>query len=228
MNALSRVLPISMVIHALVIGLIAMSPARTVKDCVITIDFSANDPCACAEPSRKSPPVVEKQMYPPIKTAENPVVDKTPAPSPVMSEAQAPVAEQAQNTDRVINRVPSNVPAGIAPAQALAPPPMVASVASEKTREAVYIKESFSYIRDSVQKMASYPRMARKMGWEGKVLISFIVGADGTVRDIKIVQSSGRELLDQSTVEAVKKASPFPKPPVEAKLVVPVVYRLES
>ncbi|MFO0752872.1 MAG: energy transducer TonB [Thermodesulfovibrionales bacterium] len=40
------------------------------------------------------------------------------------------------------------------------------------------------------------------------------------------MQSSGREILDQGAVEAVRKASPFPRPPVAAEVVLPVVYRL--
>ena len=68
--------------------------------------------------------------------------------------------------------------------------------------------------------------MARKRGLEGKVVVSFIVCADGETQDITITESSGFELLDRSAVEAVRKASPFPKPPVKAALIIPVVYKL--
>ena len=94
------------------------------------------------------------------------------------------------------------------------------------TAEDGYVKVNFSYIRDIIQKNISYPRMARKMGLEGKVVVSFIVCADGEAQDITITESSGFEILDRSAVEVVRKASPFPKPPVKAALMIPVVYKL--
>ena len=64
------------------------------------------------------------------------------------------------------------------------------------------------------------------MGWQGKVKISFFISSDGHAKSIKIVESSGIGVLDKNAVEAVKSASPFPKPPVEAKLIIPVFYQL--
>lgn len=89
-----------------------------------------------------------------------------------------------------------------------------------------YLKQNFSYIRDMIQKKITYPRFARQMGWIGRVLVSFIICADGSVKDIKIAESSGIELLDKNAVEAVKKALPLPRPPVEAQVIIPIKYSL--
>lgn len=89
-----------------------------------------------------------------------------------------------------------------------------------------YLKEHFAYIRDIITKNLSYPYMARKMGWEGRVTVSFVVSEDGSASDIKIIESSGFDLLDKNAVDTVRKVSPFPRPPVRAEVVVPVVYRL--
>lgn len=94
------------------------------------------------------------------------------------------------------------------------------------TPEDRYVKVNFTYIRDIIQKHIAYPHVARKRGLEGKVVVSFIVCADGEAQDITITESSGFEILDKSAVEAVRKASPFPKPPVKAALIIPVVYKL--
>lgn len=85
----------------------------------------------------------------------------------------------------------------------------------------------FAYIRDAIQRGIAYPPMARKMGWEGKVVIAFLVLSDGSVRDVRVVQGSGYPALDRGAVDAVRKAAPFPKPPAEAEIITPVVYRLE-
>lgn len=90
----------------------------------------------------------------------------------------------------------------------------------------LYLKEHFAYIRDTIMKNLSYPAAARKMGWEGKVVVSFIVCEDGFVKDIKVMESSGFPVLDNNAIEIIRKASPFPKPPGRAELVVPIVYKL--
>jgi len=89
-----------------------------------------------------------------------------------------------------------------------------------------YLKEHFNYIKESVQGKISYPRIARKMGWQGRVLISFVICKDGSVKDIQIVESSGFNALDKNAVEVIQKGAPFPRPPVSAELIIPVIYKL--
>jgi protein TonB len=90
----------------------------------------------------------------------------------------------------------------------------------------LYVKANFHYIKDNIQKGISYPRIARKMGWEGRVIVSFVVDKDGRIQDVHIVESSGFTALDKNAIATIKKAAPFPCPTVRAELVVPVVYRL--
>lgn len=90
-----------------------------------------------------------------------------------------------------------------------------------------YLNEHFAYIRDRVLRNVSYPDAARRMGWRGKVVLSFIITADGSVRALKIIQSSGYKMLDNDAVESVQGAVPFPQPPVEAKIVIPITYHLK-
>ena len=92
-------------------------------------------------------------------------------------------------------------------------------------RKRRYLKENFAYIRDLIQREVTYPKLARQMGWEGKVTVSFIVKSDGHAKEIKIKNSSGIEILDRSSIEAVEKASPFPRPPVEAQIIIPISYK---
>ncbi|MEN8189128.1 MAG: energy transducer TonB [Thermodesulfobacteriota bacterium] len=89
-----------------------------------------------------------------------------------------------------------------------------------------YIKEHFFYIRDSVHNKIVYPLIARKKGWQGRVLISFTIYRDGSVKDISIIKSSGFRILDKNAVEVIKKVAPFPRPPMVAELTIPVIYKL--
>jgi protein TonB len=55
-----------------------------------------------------------------------------------------------------------------------------------------------------VQPKPPYPRMARKRGWQGLVVLRVQVDEGGVPCDIRIHQSSGFELLDEAAREAVK------------------------
>ncbi|KHE93060.1 MAG: energy transducer TonB [Candidatus Scalindua rubra] len=91
-----------------------------------------------------------------------------------------------------------------------------------------YIKEHFDNINKTIRINISYPYKARKMSMEGDVIISFLVCLDGSVKGIKINKSSGFLTLDNNAEKAVRKASPFPPPPVEIRIVLPITYRLNT
>ncbi|MEN6373789.1 MAG: energy transducer TonB [Smithella sp.] len=91
-----------------------------------------------------------------------------------------------------------------------------------------YLREHFAYIRDLILKNITYPPMAKKIGWQGKVLVSFIIMEDGKVSSMKIVKSSGHVVLDRNVLETIREVQPFPKPPVRAELFIPVNYVLKS
>ncbi len=99
---------------------------------------------------------------------------------------------------------------------------------SDQSAENQYIKEHFDYINKIVSINISYPYKARKMSMEGDVTISFLVCLDGSVKGIKVNKSSGFSTLDDNAVQAVMKASPFPPPPVEVKIVIPITYKLNT
>lgn len=91
-----------------------------------------------------------------------------------------------------------------------------------------YLREHFTYIRDLILKNITYPPLAKKVGWQGRVLVSFIIMEDGRVTNIKIVKSSGHAVLDRNVLETIREVQPFPKPPVRAELFIPVNYVLKS
>jgi protein TonB len=90
-----------------------------------------------------------------------------------------------------------------------------------------YLREHFAYIRNLILKNLTYPPMARKLGWAGGVTVSFVVRENGYTEKIKIVKNSGYDILDQNVIRTIRDVEPFPRPPIKAELVIPVVYRLE-
>jgi len=95
----------------------------------------------------------------------------------------------------------------------------------EKNKEGrLFSVEVFDLIRGSIERVKTYPFLARKMGIEGAVHISFRINPDGEPQNLKILKSSGSDILDTATMDIVKKAAPFPY--VESIIEVPIVFRL--
>ena len=65
--------------------------------------------------------------------------------------------------------------------------------------------KDYNYIRHAVMKNIGYPERARRMGFEGKTLLSFIVLENGTTSQIRVEKSSGYRLLDDSAKEGVAR-----------------------
>lgn len=99
--------------------------------------------------------------------------------------------------------------------------------ASEMNLKMQYLREHFAYIRDMIMKRLVYPRMAKRMEWKGRVVVAFVIRENGTVENARIVKSSGYDALDSNTISTIREVQPFPKPPVKAELVIPIVYKLE-
>lgn len=76
-----------------------------------------------------------------------------------------------------------------------------------------------------------YPRLAIKRGWHGEVQLSIHIEADGRLSRVRLLQSSGYELLDQSAMKSVKNIEVLPEAIVllhgkSFDLVLPVRYIL--
>jgi protein TonB len=80
-------------------------------------------------------------------------------------------------------------------------------------------------IENAIERVKTYPVMARRRGIEGTVHVSFSINPNGRPHDIMVMKSSGFNILDKATVKVVKKAAPFPL--IESRVEVPVVYRLQ-
>ena len=90
-----------------------------------------------------------------------------------------------------------------------------------------YLSEHFAYIKRIIQENLAYPTRAQRMGWQGKVVVEFIISENGCATHINVAQSSGFAVLDTNVIKTVEAVAPFPKPPVRAELRVPIIYRLE-
>ncbi len=77
-----------------------------------------------------------------------------------------------------------------------------------------------------------YPESAAKAKQQGRAVVGFVVGKDGTISDIYIVKSAGYDVLDNEAMRVVK-SMPAWEPgkqkgkPVNVKYFVPITFRLK-
>ena len=77
-----------------------------------------------------------------------------------------------------------------------------------------------------------YPQTAVKAKQQGRAVVGFVVGKDGTVSDVHITKSAGYAVLDEEAMRVVK-AMPAWEPgkqkgkPVNVKYFVPITFRLK-
>jgi protein TonB len=55
----------------------------------------------------------------------------------------------------------------------------------------------------------NFPEEARKAGLTGELLLDVALNADGTVRDITVLRSSGSKVLDQAATRIVHLVAPY-------------------
>jgi protein TonB len=77
-----------------------------------------------------------------------------------------------------------------------------------------------------------YPKHARVRGIEGSVTVGLLVGADGRVKKLKVIESDPNGVFDRVALQAVRrwlfKPATFKGQPVEMWATLPLEFRLRS
>lgn len=127
------------------------------------------------------PPAIQPEMPP-------------PKPQPKIERSLPSVSKQ------VVREVADAAPIPLAaPVAAVAPSPAPAVVTP--TLADIEPDYKANYLHNA---RPAYPMVARKMGWEGKVILNVEVLMDGLCGSINVFSSSGREALDNAAIHAVK------------------------
>ncbi len=92
----------------------------------------------------------------------------------------------------------------------------------------IYTRQNLEVIRKIIADNIEYPIVARRMGWEGTVVIAFTLSKRGDLLGVEIIKSSGYSLLDEYTVSVIKEVyKRFPLPERDVRIKIPVSYHLE-
>lgn len=109
------------------------------------------------------------------------------------------------------------------------PRPVQKAVATTHTQEdqeqaARELQRYLAALRASIAANKHYPTIARRRGMEGKVNVSFLLLANGDIRELRV--SGGAKPLRLAAKRAVDRALLFPSPPAQASTPLPVQYAM--
>lgn len=160
-------------------------------------------------PMRTQQRVISVALHPALPMSASivnaPVVHQRPEPSssrptvkPSSLSAQFSIPALQAPSSPTPETTRSSLPLQVAPVVS-APTEPIASVAtaggeSEPDYRAAYLQNPHP----------AYPSVARRMGWEGRVVLNVEVLSAGNCGQISVLHSSGHEVLDQAALETVK------------------------
>ena len=175
---------------------------------------------------KKPKPVVKKK----IPVTKAPIVEEKVFEEPEVVEEKPVEVEQEEMQVIEVEEEPKeiivtpNAPVVLSPAaqEAIDAPPE-----KDITPEDAYVKEHISEIMALLRKNLYYPRMARKRGIEGKVMVRFELMENGDIKNITIVEA-GRDILARAAVTTIERLEgKFPLPKEVLILHVPIMYQLK-
>ena len=155
-----------------------------------------------------------------------PLQETSPArPSPVQATPKIRRQHQA-------NLAPSQK---VIPARNIVPPTPQRSTAIATARASAPSRHASEQISAALQNQLaqnfSYPWLARKRGWQGRVTLSLHVGENGKLTRWKVAKTSGYRLLDRTALDNAKRIQALPEAAGllngnALDLLVPIHYRL--
>jgi len=236
-----KAMTISLLLHGTLLSLaFALSNSMAGPGKPIVIDFTMVEPAGPAAPPLQAP---KRQDVPPVPAKTRPIPQQPkqrvlpPSPAteaggtvPVLAkprEAQPAPLSQATGPAAPAAAAGSGRAAGSNGTVVASHGPGTGNSQSTEQLRGRYRAEHFAYIKKIIEENLSYPARAQRMGWSGRVVVTFEVQHSGRTQNIRIARSTGYEELDDNVVETIRKVEPFPKPPVPVKLTIPFSYGLE-
>ncbi len=179
--------------------------------------------------SASPPPVVQ----PPLRRVIEPppVVAALPPPKPIAKPRTPPKPRpQPQTTPRRVEPSPAPLaalPVPPVPAVTVPAPAMPAMPAAEPV-----VTPASTRATSRRNPKPAYPTLAKRRGWQGNVLLAVEVLQDGTPGEIQVSKSSGRAVLDNAAIKAVKRWLFEPARrgdmPIRTTMNLSIVFKLEQ
>lgn len=229
----------SLVLHAVLLFLVSLErqgPRDSVAPgpIVARLVAPAVAPAPIAPQPEPPKPRAEEPRPPPKQVAQPaPVRKPSPIPVPAQRKTQPPeVPPPAQPAAPAAAQPSPSTPAAGVPATRADPQPSTPVAPSSDAPDIKTLIGGYGIqLRSQMRRYTFYPRVARDNHWEGKGELLVVIGANGMISEIRVVHSTGHEILDKSIVETVRKAKPLvPIPPAlrgrQFSIEIPYEWRL--
>lgn len=157
-----------------------------------------------------------------VPRADSPRGSPTPA-------ARAPQHnERARRDDTAIERAARTTPAAVGRERAMNTAAPAETGSDNELRARIEAR-----VRLDLARHFEYPHVARLRGWEGDVLLGFVVQASGRLDSIRVLRGSGFAALDRSAVDSLRRLAQLPDAVTwlngrDLEMRLPIVYRLEG
>jgi protein TonB len=211
-------LALALLVEGAVIGGVAVYLARPPAPVLpppatVTIDLTQEaPPPPIPEPPAPEPPPTPPPPQPePVKPPPKVEPPKPEPPKPTPPKPHPPVQKAPPTPPIPVPAGPvSDAPSDFAvPKQQDPPPPPPPQVSAA----AASVKDTFeAKLHEAVQAATQYPAAARMMRLSGRPRVGFVY-RDGQISNVRLVQSCGRDVLDQAALSAVRNAVYPPPPP---------------
>ncbi|MBC2666484.1 energy transducer TonB [Novosphingobium flavum] len=222
--------------HVAALGLVlawAVPKAPPLPEPVMEIELPpamAPNPAAADAPA----PVQPQQVQPVTPDVPAPRMDIPPVAAPLPREVVAVSPSRPQAVAVQAAPAPAPVPAApAAPAiRAVAAGPTVSPGSDDpraKQREMDYFAQVSAYLN----RRKTYPAEAKKAREQGVVTVRFTLDRQGGVSAVALKRGSGHDVLDQATLDLVRRVAPYPRIPASIQrenvtLSLPIDYSLRT
>ena len=170
------------------------------------------------EPSKPAPkPAPAAQKTVPAEATKIAPAEPAPAAPAAASESAAPAAPgQARSAPQA--------PAGVT---------TEAGARSGSEADAGTLEQYRLALIVATRRYKRYPAIAMEKGWQGRVDVHMVIGANGMIASTSIKTSSGHEILDKQALDMLKKGKTTVQIPVglrgrEFSIDVPVIFNLDN
>ena len=221
-TGLGRFLAISIAIHILTFFIIRMRPLSLTaqpEPIAVSLLTQSERPSAPAARAPKATPAPRAPKAPAIIAKKDPAVTKEfPAPlrdrpNPVERHRAEPAAREPIQESTVVAERPLPTLRELLPSATYSSANARSSgPVSLNSKDPIYVSY-FTKIKQTIEQQWEYPEMALRYGLQGRLSLEFTIGASGHLEQLRMIRSSGSQLLDEEALRAIKAAAPFPPIP---------------
>jgi protein TonB len=175
--------------------------------------------------------MIEVSLLAPVPIVEEPPLPRVVAAAAPLPQAQDVIPLKKKLKPKSKPKRTSDVARAPAPA---APSPVLkpAAVAAPEVQQALPVTAARFNAEYLHNPRPPYPELAKRRGWEGRVLLLVRVSPAGHCASVAVQNSSGYDILDATAAKTVTAWRFIPakrgEQPITSDVTVPIIFRLDS